>query len=44
VFGGCLFLEAKEQAITAYGGEIVYKLFDIPHLLATIEKLLMATP
>jgi CheY-like chemotaxis protein len=38
------FLAAKTKAITVYGGEIVYKPFDIPHLLATIEKLLMATP
>ena len=38
------FLEAKKKDITAYGGEIVYKPFDVPHLLATIEKLLMATP
>ncbi len=37
------FLAAKTKAITAYGGEIVYKPFDVPHLLATIEKLLMAT-
>jgi len=37
------FLEAKNNDITAYGGEIVYKPFEIPHLLATIEKVLMAT-
>ena len=37
------FLDAKKNDITAYGGEIVYKPFEIPHLLATIEKLLMAT-
>jgi len=37
------FLDAKKQDITAYGGEIVYKPFEIPRLLATIEKLLMAT-
>jgi two-component system alkaline phosphatase synthesis response regulator PhoP len=38
------FLEAKKKDITAYRGEIVYKPFEIPHLLATIEKVLMATP
>ena len=38
------FLDAKRKDITAYGGEIVCKPFEIPHLLATIEKLLMATP
>ncbi len=37
------FLEAKKKDITANGGEIVYKPFEIPRLLATIEKLLMAT-
>jgi CheY-like chemotaxis protein len=36
------FLEAKKNDILAYGGEIVYKPFEIPRLLATIEKLLMA--
>ena len=38
------FLDAKREDIIAYGGEIVYKPFEISHLLATIEKLLMATP
>jgi CheY-like chemotaxis protein len=38
------FLDAKKKDIAGYGGEIVYKPFEIPHLLATIEKLLMATP
>jgi CheY-like chemotaxis protein len=38
------FLEAKKKDITACGGEIVYKPFEIPHLLATIEQVLMATP
>ena len=38
------FLEAKKKDIAAYGGEIVYKPFEIPHLLATIEKLLLTTP
>jgi CheY-like chemotaxis protein len=38
------FLDAKKQDIIAYGGEIVYKPFEISHLLATIEKLLMAVP
>jgi CheY-like chemotaxis protein len=36
------FLDAKKQDIIAYGGEIVYKPFEISHLLATIEKLLVA--
>ena len=35
------FLEAKKNDILAYGGEIVYKPFEIPRLLATIEKLLI---
>ncbi len=39
-----LYLAAKMKLISAYGGEIVYKPFDIPHLLSTIEKLLIATP
>jgi CheY-like chemotaxis protein len=38
------FLEAKKKDITAYSGVIVHKPFDVPHLLATIEKLVMATP
>jgi CheY-like chemotaxis protein len=37
------FLQAKKNDITAYGGEIVYKPFEIARLLATIEKVLMAT-
>jgi len=37
------FLEAKKNDIIAYGGEIISKPFEIPHLLVTIEKLLMAT-
>jgi len=38
------FLDAKKQDIIAYGGEIVYKPFEISHLLATIEKVLVAVP
>ena len=38
------FLDAKKKDIATYGGEIVYKPFEIPHLLATIEQILMATP
>ena len=37
------FLETKKKDITAYDGEIIYKPFEIPHLLAMIEKLLMVT-
>jgi CheY-like chemotaxis protein len=38
------FLKSKEEDIIRYDGKFVHKPFDIPHLLKTIEKLLMATP
>lgn len=38
------FLEAKRDDITALGGAIVHKPFDTQILLATIERLLLASP